>query len=436
MPGEGDSSDVLVIGGGPAGSTIAALLSEKGWRVTILEKDRHPRFHIGESLLPSNMQIFERLGIMPSMEQIGVVKRGLDFTLPSDDAYVPFSFSGIDNLPFGTTFQVRRSDFDHMLLRNAEAKGATVHEEVEAVSFEFGGHRPVRVRGVDGAGTEREWTAEFLIDASGRDTFLADRLRFKEKNPRHASAAIYAHFTGAERRPGDEAGNISIYWFDHGWMWMIPLQNDTMSVGAAVWPRYLKTRVKPIEQFFMDTIARCPPLAKRLRHAEISTPVTATGNYSYFSRRMYGEHYLLVGDSYGFIDPVFSSGVYLAMYGAMLGADAVDGFFRDSARKTALLDHQEKVLRRGIDRLSWFIYRFTTPALQNMFMNPKKFLNIEEDVTALLAGDVFHNRRWSPSLIAFKGIYHLLTITNPKWRQTSDVHGADAYKAPEAIAGE
>lgn len=433
-PGAAEKSDILVIGGGPAGSTTAALLSEKGWRVAVLEMDHHPRFHIGESLLPGNMPLFERLGVMQDLERMGMVKRAIDFTMPPDDDYVTFDFSRAQGFTHTSAFQVRRSEFDHLLLKNAEAKGATVHEGIEAKRIVFDDGAPVTVYTVDQEGKEGIWTADFLVDASGRNTLLANQFGLKRRNPRHNSAAMFAHFKGAARRTGDAEGNISVYWFDHGWFWFIPLRDGVTSVGATVWPHYLKTRHGQIDEFFRDTIDRCPPLAKRLRDAEMVTPVGATGNYSYYSKKMYGKHYLMVGDAFGFIDPVFSSGVYLAMYAAFSGAEAIDASLRDPAKKAALLRRHSRTIRRGIDQLSWFIYRFTSPAIQRMFMGPRNYLNMQDGIISMLAGDVFDARgRWIP-LIAFKTIYRFLTLANPRWARTTDIADNRTTEERSAVA--
>ncbi len=157
-------------------------------------------------------------------------------------------------------------------------------------------------------------TARFVLDASGRDTFLGNRFKAKQRNKKHNSTALYGHFSGAERNPGKAAGNITIYWFEHGWFWFIPLADGATSVGAVAWPYYLKTRnKKPLEQFLLETIALCAPLSERLQHAQLISPVEATGNFSYVCDRTHGSNYLLLGDAYTFIDPVFSSGVMLAM---------------------------------------------------------------------------------------------------------------------------
>jgi flavin-dependent dehydrogenase len=403
------SCDVLVIGGGPAGSTIATLLSRRGWNVVLLEKDRHPRFHIGESLLPRNMPLLEQLGVMPEIERIGVLKRAVDLTLPTSDERVTLNFSQAFDATYPTAFQVKRAEFDHVLLKNCAANGTRVLEGVEAQDVTFTPDGMVDVAGVDESGDGRRWRARFLVDASGRQTFMADRLQLKARNRRHNSAAVFAHLTGVDRRPGEDAGNISLYWFEHGWFWLIPLRDGITSVGAVVTPAYLKTRTTALEQFFLDTVAQCRPLAGRMRSAALASPVTATGNYSYFSTAMFGDRFLMVGDAYAFIDPVFSTGVYLAMYGATSGADAVDACLRDPTQQFRYLRRHERLVRRGLRNFSWFIYRFTTPAIQKLFMSDSERLNIKRAVISLLAGDAFDNRALAVPLMLFKLIYYAET---------------------------
>ncbi len=404
------NSDILIIGGGPAGSTAAALLSQKGWRVTLLERDRHPRFHIGESLLPGNMEILDRLGVTEGLKKIGVVKHGADFTLSTDEAFEIYDFSRAKTLKHQSAYQVHRSEFDHMLLNNAEAKGANIVQGIDAIDVQFKGPNPVQVRGRNAEGAESLWSAKFLIDATGRGTFLADKLKLKARNARHSSAAIFTHFSGAERRPDEQAGNISVYWFDHGWIWFIPLTGDATSVGAVCSPTYLKSRTTSPDRFLMDTIEKCPPLARRLRNAKPKMSVKAAGNYSYVARDMYGDRFLLIGDAYGFIDPVFSSGVFLAMFGADLGAKTVDSCLRRPALRRYFLFRHSRIIQKGIERLSWLIYRFTDPTMQAMFMNPKNTLKMQDSIISILAGDIFYRFRLTFPLLVFKGVFHAKRI--------------------------
>jgi flavin-dependent dehydrogenase len=408
------SCDVLVIGGGPAGSTISALLAEKGWRVVVLEKDRHPRFHIGESLLPLSLPFFERLGVLEEVEKIGLRKYAAEFHSMYHGKGSSFYFAeALDNShPYA--FEVKRAEFDHLLIRNAAAKGADVREGWRVTGVDIHGDEAKAVTAQDENGAEHRFEAKFIVDASGRDTLLANRLETKARNTKHNSAAVYGHFEGAVRRAGQDEGNISIYWFDHGWFWMIPLKDDIMSVGAVCWPYYLKSRNVPVEQFFLSTIKLCPEVEARLADAKLVSPVTATGNYSYQSERMRGKNYLLIGDAFAFIDPVFSSGVHLAMNSAMLGADAVDAALRDPAGAEKPLAHFEKTVRRGLKTFSWFIYRITTPAIRDLIIHPKNPFGVKQGVISLLAGDLFSNTPIRSRLMIFKTIYYLKSLFDLK----------------------
>src|ERR1700735_575346 len=234
--------DVAVIGGGPAGSTPAALLARRGYKVIALEKAHHPRFHIGESLLPMNLPVFERLGVLDKVRALGVFKPGADFEADNERGYNTYAFARAIGGSPPHAYQVWRQDFDKMLYDHARESGADAREGHEVLSIDQIGPRETRLEVRTDAGRSYGIQARYLVDASGRDTFLSAKKRLRRKNDEHQSAAIFGHFRGAELRPGEDAGNISIYRFDHGWMWMIPLPNDVMSIGAVCRPAYLKQR--------------------------------------------------------------------------------------------------------------------------------------------------------------------------------------------------
>ena len=403
--GTGDC-EVLVVGGGPAGSTIAALLAERGLDVVVLEKDHHPRFHIGESLLPLNVPLFERLGVADDIQRIGMQKWGVDFVSPAHSRTVTFEFADAWDKGLPYSFQVRRSEFDDILLRNAAAKGARVIEGCRVTELDLARHDGVAVSAKDQQGQEQHWRARFLVDASGRDTLVASKLGLKDRNRRHASAAIYGHYTGAIRQPGRAEGNISIFWFDHGWIWFIPLSDGTTSVGAVCPPEYLKTRKTDVTGFFQETIAQAPKLVERLAHATLTGPATATGNYSYRARSMTARNYLMVGDAYAFVDPVFSTGVYLAMSAAFRAVETVTTAVRNPRDAAAALARYDADVQRGIDRFSWFIYRMNRPALRDLFMNPRNVLRLQEAMLSLLSGDVFRPSPVHRRLTIFKALYY------------------------------
>ncbi len=414
--------DVLVVGGGPAGSTIAALLAERGRNVVIVEKERHPRFHIGESLLPMNLMLFEQMGLREEVERIGMIKYGAEFISPYHNKSITFDFANAIDKRYPYAYQVRRSVLDEILFNHARAKGAATIEGccVDAVDFLPGGGAVVRARTEDGA--ERRWRARFVVDASGRDTLLASRLGMKQRNRRHNSAAIFGHFSGARRLAGKAEGNITIFWFDKGWFWFIPLADGSTSVGAVCRPEYIKSRKADLDSFFMATIAMCPAIAERLADAKLLAPVTGTGNYSYRADRTAGESYILLGDAFAFIDPIFSAGVYFAMNSAFVGAETVETCLDRPRHARQALRRFDAQTRRGIDTFSWYIYRATRPALRNMFMSPRDILGVEAAMLSLLAGDVFRRSTVRARLVVFKVIYYISSALTPRrtfeaWRQ-------------------
>jgi flavin-dependent dehydrogenase len=431
--GEIAQCDVLIIGGGPAGSTAATLLARKNYRVTLVEKAHHPRFHIGESLLPANLPLLEKLGVADEVRAIGMEKWGAEFMSPWHEHKQVFQFGDAMDKSMPYAYQVERAGFDEILIRNAGRSGANVIEGCKVTDVQFlpdDQGAIVTTRTDDGL--SKTWRTRFVMDASGRDTFLGKQFDVKERNDAHNSTALYAHFRNVRRNEGRDEGNITIFWFDHGWFWFIPLSNGNTSIGAVTWPYYLKTRKKPLAEFLMDTIAMCPKLAERLEGAELASEPEATGNYSYTCSRTHGANYLLLGDAYTFIDPVFSSGVMLAMNSAFAGADAVDCCLSRPKEALAALRHFDRSMRVGPKKFSWFIYRVTNPTMRNLFMGPRNLFRMQEALLSVLAGDVFGKTRIGPHLLAFKALYYGISLINLRrtydaWRKRkSNIRPADA----------
>lgn len=412
--------DVLVIGGGPAGSTVAPLLAEKGYRTVLLEKCQHPRFHIGESLLPANIPLLERLGVADQVKAVGMQKWGAEFVSPWHDHTQVFQFADAWDKSMPYAYQVRRSEFDEILIRNAAKCGAEVHENCKVTGVEFlPDDAGALVNAESGDGTRQQWRARFVIDASGRDTVLANQFQIKERNARHNSAAVYAHYRGARRHEGPAEGNITIFWFEHGWFWFIPLMDGVTSIGMVTWPYYFKTRSgRSLSQFLQDSIAMCPALTERLQGAEIVNEAEATANFSYSASRSSGNNYLLLGDAFAFVDPVFSSGVWLAMNSGVAAAETVDRIFQKPAEKAAALKAFERLMQRGPKEFSWFIYRVTNPTMRELFMGPRNVLRVKEALLSVLAGDIFGKTPIWKSLAVFKGIYYTASLFNFRrsWR--------------------
>jgi len=416
-------TDVLVIGGGPAGSTFANLAAQRGWTVTLLEKDEHPRFHIGESLLPMNLPILEELGVLSEVRGIGVPKLGADFTVAnSNDEHQTFHFSNALGAGPDHAFEVRRAEFDKLLFESCCRRGVNSYQNTVVTAVEDDERGRHTVMAVQGDGRQVCWETKFLVDASGRDTFMSRRHGWKRRNPRHASAAVFAHFRGIERRQGADQGNISIYWFEHGWVWLIPLQDDIMSVGAVCYPEYIRTRIGSLDDFLMETLIGIAEIRSRMTAPEAITPAQATGNYSYFSTQMHGPGYLIIGDAYAFVDPVFSSGVYLAMSSASSGIDVAHAWLCGGRLRYRLACRRhERRMRSGLAAFSWFIYRFTTPAMRFLMSNPRNSFRVVDGVVSMLAGDVFDNSAVRRRLLVFKIIYSIAWLL--QWRAGHSMRG-------------
>ena len=400
--------EVLIIGGGPAGCTAAAVLAGRGRDVVLLEKDRHPRFHIGESLLPLNTAIFERLGLRDEVAAIGVHKPGAEFVSDATGQAVQFSFAqGLDQR-YTSSWQVPRAEFDQLLFRVAVARGARASEgtRVTAVSFApDGGRTRVDASGPDGA--TAVYAPRFVLDASGRDTFLAGRVARKQANKRNNTAALYAHFRGVERRTGELDGYISVHLAEDGWFWLIPLPDDVMSVGFVGDAAAFKGRRGSPRELFLRRIAESPTVAARMRGAEMLSEVSSTGNYSYDCDRSFGDGYLMVGDAFAFLDPVFSSGVLLAMTAGEMGAEVAEHWLADPARGRVAARRMERQVRHAMARLSWLIYRINTPALRLLFMAPTNRFRMRDGLVSLLAGNLRGRPDQVVPVLAFKSAYYV-----------------------------
>jgi len=400
--------DVIVIGGGPAGSTISTLLHEKGRKVLLLEKDHHPRFHIGESLLPMTLPILEKLGVREQVKDIGILKYGAEFNSSKEDNKCEtfyFDFAMDRNHPHA--YEVRRSEFDEILFRNAEDKGVDCREDTRVSDVVFNPDNTVTVTAVTEDGQILKFGCQFLVDASGRESLLSRRKKLKSKSKKHNCAAIFGHFENVTRRVGKDEGNISIYWFEHGWFWMIPLKDGIMSVGAVCFPEYLNTRNCPPEEFFQRTINMAPEVAERMKDATLAGEVSATGNFTYSSSRMYGkpgENYLLIGDAYAFIDPVFSSGVHIAMSGAVSAAETIDACLMNPENNQNLLKQYRSKIDDALKTFSWLIHRFNSPVIHKLFMAPGNNFRIQESIISLLDTPV------KSRLFMFKIIYYIMCL--------------------------
>jgi flavin-dependent dehydrogenase len=401
--------DALIVGGGPAGSTAAAFLVRRGRTVILLERDRHPRFHIGESLLPANMPILERLGVLEAVRRIGVLKLGADFPALDGSGFHVFRFGRALGATPSFAFQVKREEFDELLFQHAASLGVDARQGIRVRNIDFSADG-VTAHAESDDGARFPVRARYLIDATGRDALLGNLLKLRRKHPRHRSAALFAHFLGVERRAGDDAGNISIYAHEHGWAWMIPLRDGIVSVGIVADPWLFKSRREPPGEFLRRILDEVPGASERMAGAEIVGNLHATGNYSYLCNRLTGPRWLMAGDAGAFVDPIFSTGVFLAMRSAERAAEVVDRTLAEPALERRLQRAYESEAWAGLRALSWFIERFNAPATRMLFADPRNAFGMEQAVISMLAGDVFGTPMIGRRLAAFKLLYYLSSL--------------------------
>jgi geranylgeranyl reductase family protein len=320
--------EVVVIGGGPAGATAATLVAKEGRRVLVLERERFPRYHIGESLIPETFWALDRLGMLPKLRGSPFVeKHSVQFVSEQGRLSEPFYFADYKPHESARTWQVSRAEFDTMMLDNAREHGAEVREGVRVLDVLFEGGRAVGVRVVDDRGTEETIRCQVVVDAAGQSCIIQDRLGLREWDPVLKKAAIWTYWKGAARDTGRDAGSTLVMQTrgKKGWFWYIPLQDDVVSVGVVAPFDYLfKERPgKDAEAIFFEEVDRCPGVQPRIASAEQIGPFRVAKEYSYRSRQVAGDGWVLVGDAFGFLDPLYSSGILLALKSGTLAADAI-----------------------------------------------------------------------------------------------------------------
>ncbi len=393
-------ADVVVIGGGPAGSTVSALIAEQGFRVRLYERERFPRFHIGESLIPETYWVLKRLGMIEKLRGSPFVKKYSVQFASADGRYsAPFYFW--DNKPHeaSQTWQVVRSEFDTMMLDNARERGVVVHEGVRVREVLFEGDRAkgVRIQLPDGA--QREVSARVVVDASGQSGMLMNRFGLRVWDPVLNKGAIWTYWKGAYRDTGrDEGATLVLQTGDRkGWFWYIPLHADRVSVGVVKPFDDLFKKGRSHEETYVDEVERAPAVKDRLAPGRRVTGYFATRDYSYRSKRVAGHGWVLVGDAFGFLDPLYSSGVLLALRSGEMAADAIMEGLRDDDISADRLGNWGPVFNRGIDRMRRLVCEYYDGFSFGRFV--RTYPHLKGTVTDLLIGDLFTDRVdgvWAP----------------------------------------
>jgi flavin-dependent dehydrogenase len=427
--------DAIVIGGGPAGSTSSTLMADAGLRVGLFERERFPRFHIGESLIPETYWVLRRLGMLPKMQQSHFVKKySVQFVNASGKLSAPFYFW--DNKPHecSQTWQVVRSEFDQMMLENAREHGADAHEGVHVLEVTFEGERAVGVAVRDADGTRRQVRAKVIVDASGQGALLLNRMKLRVWDPILNKGAIWTYWKGAYRDTGrDEGATMVLQTSDRtGWFWYIPLHDDIVSVGiVAPFDDLFKGRAGH-QQTYQDAVERCPAVSSRISAAERATGYFATRDYSYRSTKVAGDGWVLVGDAFGFLDPLYSSGVLLALKSGELAADAIVEGFAKGDTSGRQLGKWGDAFNQGVDRMRRLVCEFYNGFSFGQFV--RKYPDLRGTITDLLIGDLFTDRVdkvWQP----MESLYPPGRPSIPPWNAGTHAEEAE-NKANELVLPE
>jgi FADH2-dependent halogenase len=386
VPSSPPAWDVIVIGGGPAGSTAATMLAKSGRRVLVLEKSKFPRFHIGESLLPYNRRIFEQLGVWEKVSNAGfMVKRGAQFWMGDGSRHNRLDFSKGSFTEYPESIQVERATFDKILLDHSREAGAEVREEctVHRHAVDEAG---VSVSYRNTAGEEKTERASFLMDASGLGNLTANHASLRDYYSGHKKIAIYNHFTGVDMPQGGEKGDIIIVRRENSWFWLIPLDEQRTSVGLVMDKEDFQSLASKPEQVFHDAVQTTKAVADRFPHAQAAMPMQVAVDFSYKNQALVSPRVVRVGDASGFIDPVFSSGVMLAMSSGREGAKVVNEALQKKRAMTSAMRSYEKRTWKNVGIYWEFIENFYKLHFAQIFFQPVNKYRMVCAINSVLAG--------------------------------------------------
>ena len=387
-----NTHDVIIIGAGPGGSAAAAVLASKGRRVIALEREKFPRYHIGESLIPYTYFPLERIGMIDKLKASSFVKKySVQFITPDGKQSVPFYFFKHLKHEAANTWQVWRGDFDKMLMENAREKGAEVHEETRVTELIQEGDAVVGVKAVAKDGKELEFRAPMTIDATGRDAFSMLRNKWRVRDPYLNKIAIWTYYKGAMRDPGiDEGATTVAYVPEKGWFWYIPLPDDIISVGIVAEKDYLYNGSRDLEEIYQREVKKNAWIEEHLAPGTQVGEYRVTGEYSYRSKYCSANGLVLIGDAFAFLDPVFSSGVFLALRSGELAADAVDAALDAGDYSASRFTEYGDEMRKGIEAMRRLVYTFYDHGFSfGAFL--KEHPNFKGELTDCLIGNSHFN---------------------------------------------
>ncbi|MEY2500370.1 MAG: hypothetical protein QOI07_704 [Verrucomicrobiota bacterium] len=385
----GDSYDVAIIGGGPAGSVAGALLARAGRRVIVLERDKFPRFHIGESLLPFSMQVFSRLGLHEKFARAGFMEKfgGEMYGACGDDG-VKFYFEDGFRSQTDRSYQVTRAEFDKVLLDHAAESGAEVCEETSVDAVDFADDGATIAISPKGNGASKNIQGRYVIDASGRNSILGAKFKLKLNYEHLQKISVFAHYDGMTRAEGRDGTLTRMVRAADRWFWVIPLSPTRTSVGVVLDGAIYKKTGLSAEEFLQRAIEEQPLLMQQMRNAERVTPVRTAADFSYRSRRLTGDRWMLAGDAAGFIDPVFSSGVFLAVLAGEQAADALHEVLDRPAKRKKLFARYERSINKAMDVYLRFVDAWYSKEFIEVFLHPQDLFQIPPAVNAVLGGNI------------------------------------------------